>query len=176
MKKTKGFVLLLLCLLLFSSCVGGFQGSGTDGSLPPGSEASTPKKDAPDFEATFLRDGWREDDYPFLYRLTTLSQLQHYLSERGADIPGFDAKKYDAAFFEKKELWILLVEESSGSNRHRVDGISRAENGWQVDLVRLLPEAGTCDMVCWNVVLAVEKGVVEENAEISVSVTTEKLN
>ena len=176
MKKTKGFVLLLLCLLLFSSCVGGFQGSETGGSILPGTEASTAKKDAPEFAVSFLRDGWREGDYPILYRLTTLSQLQHYLSDRREDVPGFDAEKYDAAFFEKQELWILLVEEGSGSNRHRVDGISQTEGGWQVDLVRLLPEAGTCDMVCWNVILAVEKGVVEENAEISVSVTTEKLN
>jgi len=61
---------------------------------------------------------------------------------------------YDEAFFEKNALVLVLLEEGSGSNRHKVQGIT--EEG-EILIECIIPEVGTCDMAYWHIILELPK-------------------
>jgi len=61
---------------------------------------------------------------------------------------------YPEAFFRTGRLLTVLVEESSGSNRHKLQ-----EQGLLADsvtVIRQIPEVGTCDMAAWLILAEVD--------------------
>ena len=73
---------------------------------------------------------------------------------------------YDAAFFEKHVLVLVLLEEGSGSIRHEVRSVEQsADQKLSVYIDSKLPGGvGTCDMAQWHVILEIGR---ETNIETS---------
>ena len=57
---------------------------------------------------------------------------------------------YSDAYFADSFLVLVLLEETSGSNRHRVE---RVEGNGDIAITRLLPEIGTSDMAQWHIII-----------------------
>ena len=76
--------------------------------------------------------------------------------------------KYDETFFEEHDLIFAVLEEGSGSIRHEVANILRnGENGaWEVGIKTITPEAGTCDMAQWHIMIELPKGTVGEGEKV----------
>ena len=66
------------------------------------------------------------------------------------------ADRYDAAWFGTHRLLLLRVTEPSGSNSHEVTGVRSDGETLTVDLTRILPEVGTCDMADWLLLIEVD--------------------
>ena len=87
--------------------------------------------------------------------------------------------KYDAEYFTKGYLVFVLLEEGSGSIRHEVTGSTISSDGvLGVYIDTITPEAGTCDMAEWHIILEMSNAVAvkDENA-VQVyldSITTDK--
>lgn len=59
---------------------------------------------------------------------------------------------YDAAFFRESYVVLILLEEPSGSIRHKVTAASQYEDGRVgIAVERIVPEAGTDDMAQWHI-------------------------
>lgn len=73
-------------------------------------------------------------------------------------------KNYDDAFFKDHDLIIVVLEEASGSNRHEVTSVdlyysmlNRVQYFIQPNIKRIIPEAGTCDMANWHIIIEIPK-------------------
>ena len=71
--------------------------------------------------------------------------------------------KYDDTYFENKSLVLIVLEEGSGSIRHKITGVHRHLNknwaslGLDIIIDRIVPECGTSDMAQWHLFLEVSK-------------------
>ncbi len=61
---------------------------------------------------------------------------------------------YPEAFFRTGRLLTVLVEESSGSNRHKLQEQGLLSDS--VTVIRQIPEVGTCDMAAWLILAEVD--------------------
>ena len=71
--------------------------------------------------------------------------------------------KYTDEFFENNFLVIIVLEESSGSNRHEV--VSVDING-DIVVKRLVPEIGTSDMATWNIIIELDNSFKREQFQV----------
>jgi len=62
-------------------------------------------------------------------------------------------EKYSGSFFANNFLVIILLEEISGSNRHKVE---RIDINGDIIIKRLIPEIGTSDMATWNIIIELD--------------------
>jgi len=76
--------------------------------------------------------------------------------------------KYNDTYFEKQLLLIVIVEEPSGSNRHKVRRIHAVDGETTVEIERILPEFGDDDMASWHILIEPEAGFDAEEKEINV--------
>jgi beta-lactamase regulating signal transducer with metallopeptidase domain len=132
-----------------------------------------------EFEVEYMRTCLEGDSesftYPAGYILHSREDLEKYcrqnkkrLMEQGIDDKLYAARvedfmvaieKYDDAYFEQRELILVLLEESSGDNRHQVSRVRQESDGnWTVSVNRLLPGMGTCDMAYWVAFVEVPVG------------------
>ena len=58
--------------------------------------------------------------------------------------------KYSDSYFADNFLVIVLLEEPSGSNRHKVERLN--PNG-DIIIKQLIPEMGTADMATWSIII-----------------------
>lgn len=65
--------------------------------------------------------------------------------------------RYDDEFFESGALILACLEEGSGSIRHEVQSVEIKNGETFVNVHRKVPEAGTCDMAYWTVIIEVER-------------------
>ena len=132
-----------------------------------------------DFEAQYIRtDGYHEEiEYPVVKIIRSVDELNSYYEENKElyslerrENPASDSTigfldacdKYDAAYFEKQILIMVLLEEGSGSNRHEVKQAGfygEDENKMMIDITSLIPEVGTCDMALWHILVEPEAGI-----------------
>ncbi len=69
-----------------------------------------------------------------------------------------ECKKYTSEFFENNALVVIVTEEPSGSNRHKVNSVSvTSEEKFIVDVSSIVPESGDDDMACWHILIEVSK-------------------
>ncbi|MCL2817035.1 MAG: hypothetical protein FWD39_01435 [Clostridiales bacterium] len=103
------------------------------------------------FNVQYVRtDGWRAGAaYPAVTVVSSVAGLEEYAGFIDAD------GKYTDEFFLDNFLVIVLLEEGSGSTRHRVESVGA---DGRIVISRLLPEAGTCDMAEWNIVIELKNG------------------
>ena len=110
------------------------------------------------FEAQYIRsNGIGDIEYPQTEIITDLSELESYISSKkdNFDIRDVEvaAEKYNAEWFDEHKLLVVLLEEGSGSIKHKVTGITNNS----VAIERLLPEVGTCDMAEWFILIETDK-------------------
>jgi len=141
------------------------------------------------FDAQYIRtDGYHEEiKYPVVKIIHSVDELntyykankeKYYLERR--ENPASDytigfldaCDKYDAEYFENQILIMILLEEPSGSNRHKVEqaGIyGEDEKNMIIDISSLIPEVGTCDMALWHILIEPEAGItVADEDEVKV--------
>ncbi|MDR3085027.1 MAG: hypothetical protein LBU47_01800 [Christensenellaceae bacterium] len=125
------------------------------------------------FDAQIVRtNGYSEgSEYPIVTVVTSKAALRHYFEENkicydfapreavyaDATIGFADAiQRYNNAFFEKKRLVVVVLEEGSGSIRHLVKKVGG--NG-EITIERLLPEPSTDDMAQWHILIELDQAL-----------------
>ncbi|MBE6961120.1 MAG: hypothetical protein E7445_01490 [Ruminococcaceae bacterium] len=129
------------------------------------------------FDAQYIRtNGYHEDAvYPHIVVIRSRAELDAYFEanrerydlERKdkvyADTTiGFpDAcDKYDDAYFAERDVLFILLEEGSGSIRHKVTDVRYNGTEWVVSIRRIVPEVGTDDMAEWHIMVEMQMGKV----------------
>ena len=113
-------------------------------------------------------DHW---NYPHIMAVNTYAEWESlYLGCTASSVSdgGFTEglAALDEAFFAEQSLLILYREESSGSNRHRVDQVIVEDGTVTVTLTTLEPEIFTCDMAYWAILIPIDKGSANLPVEI----------
>ena len=112
-----------------------------------------------------------DGSYPYTKAVNTLAEWESlYLGCSAGSISdgGFTEglAALDEAFFAEQSLLILYLEESSGSNRHRVDQVIVEDGTVTVTLTTLEPEIFTCDTAYWAILIPIDKGAAGLPVEI----------
>lgn len=134
------------------------------------------------FSAQCIRtDGWAEGaEYPQVIIIDSLKELQEYY-ENNKEIYSLEhrdkvysdttigfvdaCEKFDEKYFEDHNLVMVLVEEGSGSIRHKVKEVKEALDNWEIVIQREVPEVGTDDMALWHILIEVQMGKVITDSE-----------
>ena len=141
------------------------------------------------FDAQYIRTGGQHKDvkYPIVKIIRSVRELNAYYEANKGEYSlerrdkvssdmtiGFlDAcDKYDDAYFEDHILVMVLLEEGSGSIRHKVQSVHMSAAGQcYIYIDRIVPEAGTCDMAEWHILIEPEAGVkIEKESDVTVFV------
>ena len=135
------------------------------------------KKSFIEFETQYIRtDGYHEGvEYPVVKIIRSVDELNAYYNENKEkyslerrEDPASDSTigfldacdKYNAEYFEKQILVMVLLEEGSGSTRHNVDNVKLGSDGMlYVNIRSIVPEVGTCDMAEWHILIEPETNV-----------------
>lgn len=73
--------------------------------------------------------------------------------------------KYNEEFFVENTLLLIYVSEGSGSVRHKVTSVTSKAGKVSVDIERIVPEAGTCDMAGWIITVELKKNDIVKCSE-----------
>ena len=135
------------------------------------------KKTFIDFQTQYIRtDGYHDGvEYPIVKIIRSVDELNAYYNENKEkyslerrEDPASDSTigfldacdKYNAEYFEKQILVMVLLEEGSGSTRHNVDNVKLGSDGMlYVNIRSIVPEVGTCDMAEWHILIEPETNV-----------------
>jgi len=99
-----------------------------------------------------------------LSRLELEQYSDNYNRQAYGNIEYIDAiAKYSDRYFIDNFLVIVLLEENSGSNRHKVESVNR--NG-DIIIKRLIPEIGTSDMATWNIIIELNNNFKQEKFQV----------
>lgn len=173
-----------LCIVGASALTGGkaqpSTGEGEDVldcslGLPPG-QTLPHQREYFGFNAQYLRtNGYQKDvAYPVVKIIRSVEELnEYYEANRDSyDMRSFrDAcEKYDEAYFRDRILVMVLVEAGSGSVRYQVTDAALNGETLVVDIDVIAPEAGTCDMAEWHILIEPAAGVnVVDEAQVNVN-------
>ena len=105
-------------------------------------------------------------DYYESNRETYQFSVGYYSEANMADSVFSSDSIYNKGFFEKKFLLLVILEEGSGSTRHRVDSVSPEKGSLIVNITRIIPEIGTADMAQWHTVLELDRSLIDLDAEV----------
>ena len=130
-----------------------------------------PSGSAAGIDALYLRAQWSEGlDAPAARLVSDADELVALAGSLGIEEDTLAG--YGDEFFEEHRLIAVTLTESSGSVSHTVNGLEPTEDGWQVDVLRSVPEVGTCDMAAW--LILVETGLnVTDGDVLTVSMINE---
>ncbi len=159
MKKWISLLIILGVLLSTASCVKKTEILGSAGGV-------TEEKPL-GFNAQYVRtDGYQKSaEYPQVAVICSTDQLQAYMEAdtvynllNAQDFT--DAcRHYDSAYFAEQSLILIVLQEPSGSNRHKVTGVSLKEKELIIEIDRLVPEMGTDDMAQWHIMVELQAGI-----------------
>lgn len=110
-------------------------------------------------------------EYPRFIRITSEADLeayyetyvgmyqlnQHYNLDEKSWLE--TVSRYSDAWFAEHELYMLVLEEGSGSIRHHVTGLEEIEGKTYLSMERIVPECCTCDMAEWHILLETDKTI-----------------
>ena len=184
--KRMGILWLCFCLLLSLAACGTAPvqpAEGTDTEIS--SELTATSDDVieigwsdgtVEFSPRYLHtNGGKEGErYPLVHVIRSAEDLTDYEATAGQDfdLRELSALGYDQAFFAKKALVFIVLEEPSSSNRHKVEQIKRRKNGdetdFRVEISSIVPETGDCAMAQWHIVLEIPKDEAPEVEAVSV--------
>jgi len=135
-------IMLLAILVTFGSCES--KKSVASNSLLNSSQI--------DFDVQYIRIGSgfgpRNPNSTVISSMDELNQYPRSLSNRSFWETEYTnaISKYSDSYFADNFLVIVLLEENSGSNRHKVE---RIEPNGNIFIKQLIPEIGTADMATW---------------------------
>lgn len=195
MKKTSVILAAILLLAMLTACTGPTPVGTEPPENTPASNLAPTAAPGPGnyaFEARYIRtNGGAEGvEYPSVIVINSKQELDDYIAANqdkydlghrdtaGADGPeGFAdvADRYDDAFFEGHQLVMLLLEESSSSNRHEVTNVHWDEkDGWVISLTRSKPEIGTFDMAQWHILVELQtSGLIAEGDAVRLDISNQ---
>ncbi len=129
------------------------------------------------FSAQYIRTGGyhETEQYPQVRIIESKRELNDYYTkyrdyyqlDRAEELNFFEAiKRYDDTYFRERFLLMVLLEEPSGSNRHRVEEIYLQDDRVTVNISRLIPEWCDDDMALWHLLIEPEIGtrITDEDA------------
>ena len=130
----------------------------------------------------YFRAGVGNDEYKHdqtNYYLTSVEDakkfIKEYLSPHVEEVIAY-YETLDDAFFAAHDLLIVPVTEGSGSNRHEVIDLTENEDGGvTLTVLRLIPSAGTCDMAYHQIIVPVEKGLLQRSDDLTTKGVTVEL-
>ena len=146
-KKIVVLLLTLICILGLTGC------GGKDNQEFPMQNASEPEAY---YEAN--KDMYDQERKEKVYSDTTIGFLDA-------------CDKYDDAYFERQNLVLIILEEGSGSIRHKITDVRRrwdeyvASHGWNITIKTMAPEVVTDDMAEWHLFLEVQMGNVIKDGD-----------
>jgi len=163
--------LTAIALIFLAGCGGN---TNTETTRKTDNTATTKAPDLLEFSAYYVRtDGYNEGiKYPVVTVIKSKAALNKYYSEnknkydlglRKAVPPNTDkgflayADNYNDAFFKDYVLVLILLEESSGSIRHKVSKITQSEKVTNITVKRNVPKTGTDDMAEWHIFVLLKK-------------------
>jgi len=173
MKKAIVFgMALLVCLTAFSAC-----GDPGDSGLPSGKLSGANDTGV---KVQYIRTNGYIDGakYPVVTVISSKEELEQYYDNYKGTYD-FSSKSfvssdttigfidviadYSDSFFAENYLVLVLLEEPSGSIRHRVEGI---DGNGGITISRLLPEVGTADMAEWHIIIELAGSAVPEQFNV----------
>lgn len=130
-----------------------------------------------DFKAQCIRTDGSPDNatYPKTIWITSAQELSDYyeqnktaysldFSQDGKPSFAEATESYDDLFFAENDLILVVLEEPSGSIRHKVrsltltpSGLNRIEYDIRPEIDRIVPEVQTDDMAEWHILIEVPK-------------------
>lgn len=85
------------------------------------------------------------------------------------------SERYDEAYFSENVLILADLGQGSSSISHSITGIvSTGDQVWELQVRQTVPEVATCDMVQWNMLLEVEKDLIQPGDSITLSLINEE--
>lgn len=175
-----------ICLSLSAGCGGKPQNNNqlpsknSDG-IAPSEKLNCDLSQNIEFDAQYIRtNGYIDgENYPKALWITDAAELNEYYEENkekyyldSNENPASDntigfidaISKYDDAFFENYDLILVVLEEPSGSIRHKVTDVilqpssmNKLQYLVQPVIERNVPEAGTDDMAEWHIIIEISK-------------------
>lgn len=179
--RIKGFVLIALSLcamIIASSCA--VDAYDEPIKIGDGEKAPYTNDVKVDFSAQYIRTNGGKDGakYPVVQIIRSKNELSDYYERhkdeydlRRRKDPAADSTvgfldacdKYDDDFFKSNALLFVIVEEGSGSTRHKVTSLTTHNTKTRVNIETTMPEVGTCDMAQWHITIETRK----ENLPVS---------
>lgn len=175
-------IMLLVMILLLTGCkepVPTFTEPATqkptESASATGATIEEPPEIPLEYGVQYIRtDGYHENlKYPGVAVLDSTQDLRDYYNcyyelydlEPRSDIStdstlgfGNACGRYGEDFFSKNFLIFVILEEPSGSIRHKVtDVYHHPSEGVCIRIDRIVPEAGTDDMAQWHIILELER-------------------
>lgn len=204
MKKARNFFMTIIILIMtfaLAACMQEKPGAEdpTKGetsqadyaqSTPNESELSLPV--SYDFKTQYIRtNGYHSDVvYPLAFLIDSKAALEKYYTDNAEryDLShkdtvysdttiGFEdaIQKYDDKWFETHRLILAVLEEGSGSIRHKVVNVSRvADDSVTVEITRYIPEYGTDDMAEWHVLIEMNGADLQSADQLQVTFTEDE--
>ena len=174
-KKRLILIFMILCVLTVASCRqtdadNGAKGYGdetgkayTDTEWLKGEIHHISDRQTRDFDVQYVRAGVKSGHivYPAVKIIRSVEELNQYLqNETYMPQALMEAcEKYDRTYFEEQLLIMLLLEEGSGSIRHEVERIGVDGENTVIEIKSIVPEACTCDMAYWHILIEPETGM-----------------
>lgn len=112
--------------------------------------------DIPFTKVTYLRSGYDGTSASASATvISNITSLDSYLADSSISRSALDTLRetYQADFFSNRSLLMVALEEGSGSISHELQSVSTDA----VTIRRIVPEAGTCDMVAWLLVVELDE-------------------
>jgi len=187
MSKKVIVALLLVVMAAFSACGNPSTPDGSGTSVPTTNHpddvpavSQTSNGREIDFKAQYIRtNGYVPDAvYPIITVISSREELEQYYEDYkdiydlsahptvyiDTTIGFLDAiEKYPDKFFAKQFLLLILLEEGSGSIRHK---LKRVEENGTIVIDRLRPEPQTCDMAEWHIFIELDNSFLPEQFHV----------
>lgn len=116
----------------------------------------------PIYQTRYLRVDWSEG----LTNESLVIASPEELSALLARFPHNDLTEaiaaYDADWFDSAALAAVILSEGSGSVSHEAEDLFLSDDGCQVVIRRIVPEAGTCDMAGWLILIETDRTILTQ--------------
>ena len=172
MKKLLACILIIVSILSLASCSQSGRGHGRGGDESVKSYNDTEwlndihmieNLPSVDFDAQYIRAGSKKElsAYPAVKIIRSANEMSRYLKNEThmSEELVSACEKYNADYFNKQILIIVLLEEGSGSVRHEVEKVGSDNTHAVIQIKSIAPEVGTCDMAWWHILIEPEAGI-----------------
>lgn len=118
-------------------------------------------------------ESWYLDETPWCF-MDSKEDLEAYGKAHPELTDGFIefCERYNDAFWQEKDLLVIVQREGSGSIRHKVGKIFRnrtlSNDTWFVSLERQIPEEQTDDEAIWHFFIEIKDGKLDSEDEVGI--------
>lgn len=160
MKRLIPVILVLACLLTLSACQ----------NVPSGNEGGV--------QYVRTNGGNENAEYPYFTVIRSKRELMDYYEQNrktyGMDSPYDESpafcaaiQSYGSAYFKHRELLIVVMQENSGTIRHKVNFVreNQDEGTWEVSITSFVSMYLTDDMAQWHILVELPEGVHTQSSD-----------